>query len=372
MSTLDLRFGSIPNLCHCRKGCPAYLDKSEKFRILSKNHWNMPVNKNAKARYDCLERCFRDTKRRYFIKDLIKECGEAVKKAGCADTTVSRSQVYADIKFLMNEYPGMILKGKDHGQVYYYCNDKAATRPMSLEETKYLSDTIQTLDRFRGLPQFKALDDAAKHFNEFALGWKPGVVGFESNEDLWGIDNFDGLFTAIVHRQVLRIMYASGFGKPEERIFHPYYLKQFNCRWFLIGHEQKAGAVRLFALDRIESYSVASDIEYIPYTGDIEDYFNDVVGVTVMENVPVQEIEFEVYDKKTFDYLRTKPFHHSLFIEKEYVSPEEPARIKVTVRPNLELEAVLLRYADNIRILSPESFRERFLQRVRKILERNE
>lgn len=333
----------------------------------------MPTNKNAKARYDRLEKCFRDTDRRYFIEDLINECGEAVKEAGGADAKVSRSQVYADIQFLMKEYPGMIRKGKDHGRVYYYCDDKAATRPMSLEETKCLSDTIQALGRFRGLPQFKALDEAAMHFNEFALGWQSRVVGLESNEDLWGIDIFDGLFSAIVHRQVLRIMYASSFGEPQERIFHPYYLKQYNCRWFLIGHEEKAGALRIFALDRIESYSVAPDIEYIPYSGgDIENYFHDVVGVTVMENVPVQEIVFEVYDKKTFDYLRTKPFHRSLFINKEYISPEDPARIKVTVRPNLELEAVLLRYADNIRILSPASFREKFLQRIRRILARNE
>lgn len=332
----------------------------------------MPINKNAKARYDRLERCFRDTKRHYFIKDLINECTEALKEANGSDTTVSRSQVYADIKFLMNEYPGMILKGKERGQVYYYCDDKSATRPMSLEEARCLNETIQTLGRFRGLPQFKALDDAAKHFNEFTLGWRSGVVGFESNEDLWGIDNFDGLFTAIVHRQVLRIMYAASFGEPEERIFHPYYLKQYNCRWFLIGREEKAGALRIFALDRIESYSEAPDIEYIPYTGgDIEDYFNDVVGVTVMENVPVQEIKFEVYDKKTFDYLRTKPLHHSLRIEREYVSPDEPARIRITVRPNFELEAVLLRYADHIRILSPDSFRERFLNRVQAILDMN-
>ena len=46
--------------------------------------------------------------------------------------------------------------------------------------------------------------------------------------------------------------------------------------------------------------------------------------------------------------------------------------MSVTVRPNWELDAVLLKYADNIRVVSPEPFRQHFLARIRKSLERNE
>lgn len=198
-------------------------------------------------------------------------------------------------------------------------------------------------------------------------------VGFESNEDLVGLDHFDGLFKAIVGRQVLKIRYSPSFGKEENRIFHPYYLKQYNCRWFLLGFDEKVQAIRNFALDRIKGFSVVDDIEYIPYSGGgFEEYFKDVVGVTIKEDEPVQDIEFLVYDEKTYNYLLTKPFHSSLSLMKEYGSPEDPARMKVTVRPNFELDAVLLRYADNLRIISPDSFRQHFLSRARKILERNE
>lgn len=336
----------------------------------------MPLNKNAMARYHRLDACLRDRSKMYYIEDLIRECSDAIRTSDDPEATVSRSQVFADIKNLMDEYPGAIAKMRgERGRVYYRYADPGFSinnRPLSVDEAKMIRDTIMMLGRFKGLPYFDKLEDAARHFEEFGLtSGDYDCVGFESNEDLVGLDNFDGLFKAIVGRQVLKIRYSPAFDKEEDRMFHPYYLKQYNCRWYLLGFDVKVQAIRNFALDRIKGFSVVDDIEYIPYDGSFEDYFKDVVGVTIMENEPVQDIEFLVYDEKTFNYMTTNPFHPSLKILKGY-SQEEPARMSVTVRPNFELEAVLLRYADNIRIISPEPFRQRFVDRARKILERNE
>ena len=338
----------------------------------------MPLNKNAMARYHRLDACLKDQDKRYYIEDLIRECSDAIRTSDAPEATVSRSQLFADIKNMTDEYPGLIVKVRDErGRVYYRYADpdfSINNRPLSVDEAKMIRDTIMMLGRFKGLPYFDKLEDAAKRFEEFGLtSGNFDCVGFESNEDLVGFDNFDGLFKAIVGRLVLKIRYSPAFGKEEDRIFHPYYLKQYNCRWFLLGFDVKVQAIRNFALDRIKGFSVVDGIEYIPYSGGgFDEYFKDVVGVTIMENVPVQDIEFLVYDEKTYNYLLTKPFHSSLRLMKEYVSPEDPAKMKVTVRPNFELEAVLLRYADNIRIVSPDPFRQRFLARIRKILERNE
>lgn len=337
----------------------------------------MPLNKNAMARYHRLDACFKDQDKRYYIEDLIRECSDAIRTSDAPEATVSRSQLFADIKNMTDEYPGLIVKVRDErGRVYYRYADpdfSINNRPLSVDEAKMIRDTIKMLGRFKGLPYFDKLEDAAKRFEEFGLtSGNYDCVGFESNEDLVGLDNFDGLFNAIVDRHVLKIRYSPAFDKEEDRMFHPYYLKQYNCRWFLLGFDVKVQAIRNFALDRIKGFSVMNEIEYVPYEGGgFEEYFKDVVGVTIMENEPVQDIEFLVYDEKTFNYLTTNPFHPSLKILKGY-SQEEPARMRVTVRPNFELEAVLLRYADNIRIISPESFRQRFVARARKILERNE
>lgn len=334
------------------------------------------MNKNAMARYRRLDACLSNQNKRYYIGDLIRECSDAIRTSDNPEATVSRSQVFADIKHFMDEYPGAIAKTRgERGRVYYRYADSGFSinnGPLSVDEAKMIRDTIRMLGRFKGLPYFDKLEDAAKRFEEFGLtSGNMDCVGFENNEDLVGLDYFDGLFKAIADRQVLNIRYSPAFGPAEERIFHPYYLKQYNCRWFLLGFDEKVQAIRNFALDRIKGFSVVDDIEYIPYSGGgFEDYFKDVVGVTIMENEPVQEIEFLVYDEKTFNYLITNPFHPSLTILKGY-SDDEPARMRVTVRPNWELEAVLLKYADNIRIVSPDSYRQHILARIRKSLELN-
>lgn len=336
----------------------------------------MPLNKNAIARYRRLDACLKDRSQRYYIEDLIRECGDAIRTSDDPEATVSRSQVFADIKTLIAEYPGAIVKARgERGRVYYRYADpdfSINNRPLSVDEVKMIRDTIKMLGRFKGLPHFDALEDAAKRFEEFGLtSGSLDCVGFESNEELVGLDNFWGLFKAIEGRQVLNIRYSPAFDKEEDRIFHPYYLKQYNCRWYLLGFDVKVQAIRNFALDRIRGFSVADGIEYIPYNGSFEEYFKDVVGVTIMENEPVQDIEFLVYDVKTFNYLTTNSFHPSLTILKGF-SEDGPARMSVTVRPNWELDAVLLKYADNIRVVSPEPFRQHFLARIRKSLERNE
>ena len=61
------------------------------------------------------------------------------------------------------------------------------------------------------------------------------VVSFQSNPDLKGISLFGDLLSAIINKKVLKLTYAP-FGKDSftDRIY-PYYLKQFNDRWYLIA-----------------------------------------------------------------------------------------------------------------------------------------
>lgn len=72
----------------------------------------MPLNKNAIARYRRLDACLKDRSQRYYIEDLIRECGDAIRTSDDPEATVSRSQVFADIKTLIAEYPGAIVKAR--------------------------------------------------------------------------------------------------------------------------------------------------------------------------------------------------------------------------------------------------------------------
>lgn len=124
----------------------------------------MPLNKNAIARYRRLDACFKDQNKQYYIEDLIRECSDAIRTSDDQKATVSRSQVFADIKHLMDEYPDAIAKKRgERGRVYYRYVDPGFSldnRPLSVDEVKMIRDTIQMLGRFKGLPHFDVLEDA--------------------------------------------------------------------------------------------------------------------------------------------------------------------------------------------------------------------
>lgn len=67
-----------------------------------------------------MDACLKDRSQRYYIEDLIRECGDAIRTSDDPEATVSRSQVFADIKTLIAEYPGAIVKARgERGRVYY-------------------------------------------------------------------------------------------------------------------------------------------------------------------------------------------------------------------------------------------------------------
>ena len=122
----------------------------------------MPKNKNAIIRYRVLDKCFRNRRRLFFIDDLVDACNEEL--MAYDGSFVSKRQVQQDIAFLESEAGGAIeLERNRYGhKVYFRYRDpdfSILDLPMSQKEAEQLSDTIQMLSRFKGLPQFTWMDE---------------------------------------------------------------------------------------------------------------------------------------------------------------------------------------------------------------------
>ena len=122
----------------------------------------MPKNKNATIRYRVLDRCFRNRRRRFFIDDLVDACNEEL--MAYDGSSVSKRQVQQDIAFLESDAGGAIdlERNRDGHKIYFRYHDpdfSILNIPMSQEEAEQLSDTIQMLSRFNGLPQFTWMDE---------------------------------------------------------------------------------------------------------------------------------------------------------------------------------------------------------------------
>jgi predicted DNA-binding transcriptional regulator YafY len=145
-----------------------------------------------------------------------------------------------------------------------------------------------------------------------------------------------------------------------EITFHPYYLKQYNNRWFAFGlNSDNQVPIWNLALDRIESLSEISR-EYKQSETDWEEYFFDLVGVTRPEGVNLQEIVL-MFTPEVAPYVITKPVHPS---QKSTNGPNG-LEVKIKVIPNIELEGLILSFGEQVRVISPQDFKERIFQRLR-------
>lgn len=333
----------------------------------------MPTNKNAAIRYQTLDKCFRDRRHRYYLEDLIDKCEEAVYYYNGIGG-VSRRQIFEDIKFMESEtgWRAPIDRIKDGRRVYYRYTDPDFTinaQPLTEEEARQLRAVVITLQRFRGLPCNAWVDELISNLEwRFGLrGNQDNVIGFEQNPYLKGLNLLPDIIDAATNHQAVSLVYRSYRNSEEGRTVtvHPWYVKQYNNRWFLMAYDAEADRITNFALDRIQEFKTDESVTYIPNESiDFEHYFDDVFGVTIPP-ADVQKIRVVLqFSKKQYPYIVSKPLHHS-----QEIVDEENCIIAVEVRPTYEFTQLILSFGSDVKVLKPTAYREEIIANIRKNLQ---
>ncbi len=334
----------------------------------------MPTNKNASIRYQALDKCFRDRRHRYYIEDLIDKCEEALYYYNGVGG-VSRRQLFEDIKFMESDtgWSVRLERKKDGKKVYYRYKDPDFSineQPITDEEAQQLSTVILTLGRFRGLPCNDWIEDVISNLEwRFNLkGKAENIIGFEQNTHLKGLNWLTPILDATSNHQVLKIIYRNYKNNEVEKTLtvHPWYVKQYNNRWFLLALDDQWRTITNFALDRIQSVETAEDIAFIPNENtNFETYFDDVVGVTIPKE-DIQKIRIVLrFSPSQFPYIISKPLHQS----QEVLSNEERT-LAIEVRPNYELDQLILSFGPDVDVLEPAEYKEHIKEKLTENLQK--
>ena len=226
-----------------------------------------------------------------------------------------------------------------------------------------MDEVVSSLSEFRGLPQYEWLKACLLAIESDSLGDVKGVMSFETNAELSGLEFLQPLINAIQHKYPVRLTYQP-YGKEERTInVHPYHLKQYNNRWFLIGRPEKADVLHNYALDRVSDIAHLSK-DYIDTDVDFDEYFDDVIGVTV-NDIKTEKVELLV-SRKRYPYIKTKPLHWSQKHEKDK-DTEDQVCITIEVKPNKELIAMLMSFGSDLIVISPENVRSEIAERITKL-----
>ena len=347
----------------------------------------MPTNKNAMTRYKILDELLSNQYHDYSLNDLTEEVNRRLEECG---QSVSRRMIEKDIHYLEYEGPFQVLIRRYSKPAYDYDKKKTVikqclryenpkfsifSKTLTDDEEYLIGEALSLLGQFDGLPNLDALEG-------LRCGWGVNnndrhIISFTKNP-LEGTRIFAELFTAISQKQVIELHYKL-FGQDDEKTvnLHPYLLKEYNRRWFVIGAAEEDHVMLTFALDRLTHIVPLTSHKYLEYDGDINEWFEDIVGVTNIKDSPVYEIYFWVSDISK-DYVMTKPIHESqrtlnetttATMRGKYPSLIDGQFFRIDCKCNYELIRELTSFGKELIVLEPEYIYNKVKERISEMIE---
>ena len=277
---------------------------------MQKKRKDMATNKNALIRYKHLDMLLSDRHHYYDINDLTSKVNNILYDEGFPEVT--RRCIEKDIVYLQEApFNAPIKRFKWNGKncvAYKNLSFSIFKQEMSREERNLLREVLNTIGQFDGLDNFEWLDKF-----KLSLGYnlRRQIISFSNNPYLVNSNLLGTLFDMISNKVVIRLSYHT-FSDPTVRCieFYPYLLKQYNNRWFLMGSTDGSKKILNFALDRIDDVEPLPERKYLECPVDLSEHFEDIVGVTLYEDKPVEHILCWVSDVSK-GYVITKPIHGS-------------------------------------------------------------
>lgn len=324
--------------------------------------------KQSSVREMIIDRCLR-SKQRYSMADIMKAVNAELEARG-ENPVKSRHTILDDIYSMADRWK-IIVDTEQIGRVTYYSyrdpNFSIYDMPLSDDEIVNLTSTLVMLKRFQGLPNFEwiqnLIDNCESNFK--AVKEEKEFVSLEDNPYAKGLSLLTPIYDAIVNHKVLDIWYHSfRYPSAQKNTIHPYFLKQFNNRWFLFCYNDHRKEISNYPLDRIEKYEY-NDKEYIENTFvDFQDFFDDMIGVSREKDSQLEIVHIWI-SAKQWPYFETKPIHGSQKVKERREDGSVVIELELII--NWELEQLIMSQGEHMCVLSPESFRNKLKNRIQSL-----
>ena len=324
----------------------------------------MATNKHAQIRYKVLDSCFRNTGRNYSFEDLMDSCNNALAEIDPKSGGISVRTLRDDIAFIESDagWSADIERVKAGKKSYYRYRDpnfSINNQPLNQTELTQINSALEIISRFNGMPQFAWVNEIVTKINNgFEMQDNTSsIISFDSNQYLKGIEHLGELFNAINGGKAIKMVYRPfKSGHDIDLVLHPYYLKQYNNRWFLFGLNDKYKSISNMALDRIVSFETIT-LKFIKNKSiNFNEYFEDIIGVTMPDKGKLVKIEL-LFTNEEAPYVLTKPIHGS---QKKKKHDENGLILTIEVIPNIEFEKLILSFGDKVKVISPKKISDLF------------
>lgn len=328
----------------------------------------MAQNKNALIRYKTIDKCLQNKYRQWTLQDLVDACSDALYEYEGRDVNVSLRTTQLDIQLMRSDKLGYNAPIEVYDKRFYRYADEdysITNIPLTENDMSILIESVEMLKQFKNFSLFHDLNGVIQRLEDTIYVEKThqsAIIHLDKNEQLKGLEHFDTIYQAIVKRICLILSYQSFKAtEPTQTHFHPYILKQFNNRWFVVGRKEGHSRIVTFALDRIEGIDYDLDLTYSNADFDGDLYYKDTYGVTVLGDKMLMNVILKI-DPENAPYVLTKPFHHSQTLQKTF--EDGSVIIQLRVHLNMEFDRLLLGFGPSVEVLKPKILRNRISRKL--------
>lgn len=323
----------------------------------------MSKNKYFQRRIEIINDCLRNNMRKWTVKDLQAAVSQKLQGDYAGD--VSIRTLYEDLNYMRFELDAPIQDYWENRRKYYrYTNPNYSIRqvPIRPDEIELLKDAVDILRQVSGIQLFEEVSSIINKLESTIATNAENrcdFIQFERNDQVLGTQWITDCFDAIRGKTVLEISYKPYFREEKKHVVHPYLLKEFRNRWFLIGRTGEHKRPTTFALDRIMKLKPLKQRFLENDLFDPSTYYDHVVGITMVEGAAPIEVKLKLSADRV-PYVITKPLHPSQAIVKQLRNGS--AVITMQVVDNFELRAMLLGFGPAVEVISPKTIRDALRQ----------
>lgn len=256
--------------------------------------------------------------------------------SGC-NLTVSTRTIQRDIADILTTYGISIVCNKSNNQYY-------------IENTEDEVFNTRLIDAYNTVNALKA-----------GVGYADCMV-FEQYAG--GTEYLHGILHAIKNRLQLHITHHSYWEvMPKQRKIHPYFLKEFKGRWYVVGKDIEIAEMRTFALDRIKDVEITKKTFVLPKQPTA--YFDDSFGIIAKDgdSKPVKVVLW--FNPDQCKYVKSLPLHHS-----QTVLSDDENGLTITLFVHLTFDFVkeILSYGQNVKVLEPQQLVDNVKDRLKRAI----
>lgn len=230
------------------------------------------------------------------------------------------------------------------------------------QQRGYYIDKEQSLD-LDAFFRFLKLANKANFLAESVADAKQlmTLIDFDNQGEVQGVEFLSQILTAIKEQRKLFFHYKAFYADEEKpHNYHPYLLKEYMGRWYMVGFETYWKEMRTYAVDRITQLELTGEKFKTSGREAVQKQLRTIIGVNYSETeIQTVKIRFAADQKK---YELTRPWHESQTLHKELENGD--AIVLYHVRPNFEFKQRILMLGENAEVMEPLWLRDEMALRV--------